>query len=91
MAVQPSVQFDSRTVGCAVPHGFFHVEAQPGIHEVSVTTEWKHKTSVIVSTNADSFVRLNMMMGLFIGHVVPTEVHESQAIKEMQNLHHVDR
>jgi hypothetical protein len=63
------------------------VEAQPGLHTISTTTEWTHKTPVTVSTNADSYVRLNMAMGLFVGHVVPKEVTESMATNDMKNLH----
>jgi hypothetical protein len=85
--VQPAVKLDDQVVGNAVPHGFFHVETLPGAHEVSAKTEWKHKTSITVSTNADSYVRLNMMMGLIVGHIIPKEVPEAQAAKEMQNLH----
>ena len=87
MAVQPDVKLDDRAVGNAVPHGFFHVDTQPGNHQVSVTTEWKHETPLTVATNMDSYVRLEMMMGLFVGHVIPKEVPEAQAVKEMKNLH----
>jgi len=90
-AVQPAVKLDDQTVGSAVPYGFFHMETQPGTHEVSATTEWKHKTSIVVTTNSDSYVRLNMMMGLFVGHVIPKEVAESQALKDMKNLHLVTK
>jgi hypothetical protein len=86
-AIQPAVNLDGRTVGNAVPHGFFHVETLPGEHTVSCSTEWTHKTSINVTTNQASYVRLNMMMGLFVGHVIPKEVPESQAIEEMQDLH----
>jgi hypothetical protein len=86
-AVQPAVNLDDRSVGNAVPQGYFHVETMPGEHTVSCTTEWTHKVTINVSTNADSYVRLNMMMGLFIGHVVPKEVPESEAVQDMQNLH----
>jgi hypothetical protein len=86
-AVQPAINLDGRTVGNAVPHGFFHVETLAGEHTISATTEWTHKMSINVTTNADSYVRLNMMMGLFVGHVVPEQVPETQAIREMQNLH----
>ena len=86
-AVQPAVKLDEQVVGHAVPHGFFHVETTPGTHLVSSATEWKHKTSINVTTNADSYVRLNMAMGLFVGHVVPHEVPESKATNELKNLH----
>lgn len=86
-AVQPAINLDNRTVGNAVPHGFFHVETPPGAYTVSATTEWTHQISINVTTNEESYVRLNMMIGLFVGHVIPEEVPESQAIKEMQDLH----
>lgn len=86
-AVQPAVNLDGQSVGNAVPHGFFHVETLPGPHTVSCTTEWTHKVDLNVTTNEDSFVRLSMMMGLVVGHVIPKEVPESQAVKEMENLH----
>ena len=86
-AIQPSVKLDDQVVGSAVPHGFFHVETLPGKHTVSCTTEWTHKTSINVTTNVDSYVRLNMAMGLFVGHVIPNEVPEAKATNEMKNLH----
>jgi Protein of unknown function (DUF2846) len=86
-AVQPDVKLDSKTVGRAVPHGFFYADTQPGVHEVSASTEWTHKTSLTVTTNVDSYVRLEMMLGLVVGHVIPKEVPEAKATNEMNNLH----
>ena len=86
-AVQPAVNLDDRSVGNAVPHGFFHVETLPGEHTVSCTTEWTHKISINVTTNTDSYVRLNIMMGLFVGHIVPKEVSQAEAVEDMQDLH----
>ncbi len=86
-AVQPAVNLDGGSVGNAVPHGFFYVDTRPGSHEVSCTTEWTHKASVNVESNQDKYVRLEIMMGLFVGHIVPKEVPESKALKEMNDLH----
>lgn len=86
-AVQPAVKLDDQVVGNAVPHGYFHVETLPGEHTVSATTEWTHKISINVNTNEDSYVRLSMMIGLFVGHVIPKEVPESQGTNDMKNLH----
>jgi hypothetical protein len=86
-AVQPAVKLDDVVVGNAVPHGFFQVETQPGSHEVSARTEWKHKASVKVTEHAETYVRLDMMFGLFVGHVIPREVPEEQALKDLQDLH----
>lgn len=88
--VQPAVKLDGRKVGNAVPRGYFFADTQPGVHEVTATTEWKHKTSVSVSTNRESYVKLNMAPGFFVGHVIPTEVPQQKALKEMQNLNFAD-
>ena len=86
-AIQPAVKLDDQPIGNAVPKGFSHYETLPGIHEVSATTEMKHKITITVTTNTDNYVRLNMMMGLFVGHVLPREVPEHQATNDMKNLH----
>ena len=87
-AVQPSVKLDNQAVGTAAPHGFFFADTQPGSHEVSCTTEWTDKTSLTVTTNIDSYVRLDIAMGFFVGHVIPKEVPETKATNEMKNLHY---
>ncbi len=53
---------------------------------MSTTTEWTHKKTVMVSATADTYVRLNMMLGLFVGHVVPEEVTKSQALPKITKL-----
>jgi hypothetical protein len=84
-AVQPDVKLDGKKVGSAVPQGFFIADTNPGVHEVSATTEWTHKNPVTVHPNADSYVRLNMMMGLFVGHVIPREVSPAEAREEIKD------
>ena len=83
---QPKVKLDNQPVATAVPLGFFYVEAKPGTHEVSATTEWTHKRQVIVTANADSYVRLNICPGLLAGHLIPKEVPECKGINDMKNL-----
>ena len=90
MALQPAIQLDNREVGNAVPHGFFHAEVLPEEHTMKCMTEWSNETSLNVTTNKDSYVRLEMMMGLFVGHVIPKEVSESEAADEMKDLHLAD-
>jgi hypothetical protein len=86
-AVQPDVKLDGHVVGKAVPHGFFSADTAPGAHEVSATTEWTHKTQINVMPNCESYVQLNMMMGLFVGHVAPEEVPPEKALRKIADLH----
>lgn len=74
-------------VGSAVPHSFFHVETKPGEHQMSATTEWKHQKPITVTTNGDSYVRLKMMVELFVGHVIPEVMPETKATTQMNGLH----
>ena len=42
--------------------------------------------SVTEATNMDSYVRLGMMVGVFVGHVIPAEVPQARAEQEMADL-----
>jgi len=84
---QPAVKLDNQRVGNAVPHGFFAVETTPGIHEVSAATEWKHKTTINVRSNEDTYVRLITWPGLLAYHVIPKEVEAPRAMNDLKNLH----
>jgi hypothetical protein len=86
-AVQPNVNLDGAPVGKAVPKGFFHADTTPGVHQVSITTEWTHKRPITVPPNTDSFIRLNLFPGLFVAHIVPEQVPPPQALSEIQDLH----
>jgi hypothetical protein len=89
-AVQPNVNLDDQVVGRAKPHGFFFVDTSPGLHRVQCTTEWPQKAEVMVTTNQNSYVRLDIEIGIFVGHIVPREVSEAQATEDMQDLHLID-
>jgi hypothetical protein len=55
------------------------------MYEVKCTTEWAHKCQLSVATNSTKYVRLGMRMGVFVGHVVPSEVNELIATKELED------
>ena len=83
-AVKPSVKIDDHPVGTSEGQGFLYSDQTPGIHEVSVTTEWKHKTPVTVTNGQPSYVRCSMMIGLLVGHVMPKQVDAATGEAEMQ-------
>jgi hypothetical protein len=88
--VQPEVKFDGQPVGRAVSRGVFHVDAPPGTHEVSASTEWKHTTTVTVVPNADTYVRLKTLPGLLVRHIVPQQVSEDRALNELTGMRVID-
>jgi hypothetical protein len=52
---------------------------------VKCTTEWADKCQLSLATNSTKYVRLGMMIGVFVGHVIPKEVEEATTLKELEN------
>jgi hypothetical protein len=88
-AVQPSIYLNGDVVGSAVPGGFFYVDRPAGKFEVSASTETENKLSFVVDPGQTRYVRLDMSIGLFVGHVVPRLVDDEQGAKEIQETKYV--
>lgn len=84
-AVKPSVKIDNQVVGTSEARGFLYSDQKPGTHEISISTEWKHKAPFTVEEGRKSFVRCKMMMGVFVGHVMPRQVDAMRGESEIQN------
>ena len=83
-AVQPTVYLNGVEVGKAQPGSFFYADRPEGTYEVKCTTEWADKTQLTVVRNNVHYVRLTMLPGVLVGHVLPKVVPEEQALKEIQ-------
>ena len=83
-AVQPNIYLNGDVVGTAVPGGFFYVDRAPGKFEVSASTETENKLTFVVDPGQTRYVRLDMSIGLFVGHVVPRLIDETDGAKEIQ-------
>lgn len=83
-AVMPDVKIDGKSVGTSRGQGFLYSDQRPGTHEVSITTEWKHKCPVTVQSGSPSYVRCGMMIGVMVGHVIPKQVSAGVGESEMQ-------
>lgn len=84
-AVQPTVYLNGTPVGAAQPGCFFYADRPPGTYELQCTTEWADKAQLTVVENRVDYVRLSMLPGVFIGHVLPKVVPEEKALKEIQH------
>jgi hypothetical protein len=82
--LQPVVHVNGVPIAKAQPGSFFFADRPPGIYELKCTTEWADKTPLTVVQNQVSYVRLTMLPGVFVGHVLPKVVPEEQALKEIQ-------
>ncbi|MDH4232351.1 MAG: DUF2846 domain-containing protein [Nitrospirota bacterium] len=84
-AVQPEVKLNGEVVGKAIPKGFFYVDKKPGTYEILTSTEVDRKLSLLLECAQTRYVRLNMAMGFFVGHVYPELIDSETAEKEIQD------
>lgn len=83
-AVQPEVRLNGEMVGKAVPKGFFYVDRKPGDYKIATSTEVERHLSLKLDRGQTRYVRLNISMGFFVGHVYPELVENSVGMQEIQ-------
>ncbi|MCH9694338.1 MAG: DUF2846 domain-containing protein [Gammaproteobacteria bacterium] len=83
-AIQPKVRINEEVVGKAVPKGFFYVDKPPGQYVISTTTEAERNLSLSLAAGEEKYVRLEVKMGLFAGHVKPVLVDSADGKEELQ-------
>jgi hypothetical protein len=82
-AVQPAVKLNEEKIGSAVPKGFFYADRAPGSYQVDTSTEVKRRLSLTLEKGQTRYVRLNIAMGFWVGHVWPELVDEQTGEKEI--------
>ncbi len=85
-AVQPEVLLNKQKVGSAVPRGFFFVDCPPGDYEVTTATEVERKLTFTLEADQVRYVRLNISMGFFVGHVYGELVDEAKSRSEIAGM-----
>jgi hypothetical protein len=90
-AVQPGVRVNGEEVGSAVPNGFFYVDRVPGSYEIMTSTEVDRKLSLTLDKEEARFVRLNISMGFFAGHVYPELIDPATGEKEIQDCRYTGK
>jgi hypothetical protein len=88
-AIQPAVELDGKVVGKAVPMGFFHVDCVPGIHRIATSTEVERELTFHIDEGQTRYVRLNVSMGFFVGHVYPDLIEQEKAVSEIGDCHYI--
>jgi hypothetical protein len=84
-AVQPKVKLNGEVVGSAVPGGFFYVDRSPGDYTVTTATELEKKLTFTLEQGQPRYVRLDISIGFFVGHVYAVLVDEEKAKEEMES------
>lgn len=90
-AIQPDVKVNGEVVGSSIPNGFFYVDRNPGAYEIMTSTEVDRKLSLTLDKGQSRFVRLNISMGFFVGHVYPELVDQSTGEKEIQDCRYTGK
>ncbi|MEL7297534.1 MAG: DUF2846 domain-containing protein [Pseudomonadota bacterium] len=88
-AVQPKVRLNDVEVGKAAPKGFFYVDRPAGNYEVAASTEAERNLSMTLEAGEEKYVRLEMKMGLFAGHVKPVLVDAEVGREEIQKTKYI--
>lgn len=86
-AVQPQIQVNGEAIGKATPRGFHKVDRPPGTYEIVTSTEVTRKLSLLLDPGQTRYVRLNIGMGFFVGHVYPELIDPVTGEKEIQSCH----
>ena len=85
-AVQPDVRLNGEVVGKAVPNGFFYADRAAGNYQVSTETEVERKLTFTLDSGQVRYVRLNISMGFFVGHVYGELVDEAKGREEIADM-----
>ena len=83
-AIQPKVRLDGDPVGKAVPKGFFYLDLPPGDYTISASTEAERSLSLNLGAGEEKYVRLEIKMGVFAGHVKPVLVDNDEGAVELR-------
>jgi hypothetical protein len=88
-AIQPEVKLDGSVVGKAVPIGFFYVDCSAGNHRIATSTEVERELTFYLEEGQTRYVRLDVSIGFFVGHVYPNLVEQEKAVSEIESCHYI--
>ena len=88
-AIRPNVKLNGDVIGEAVSWGFFYVDRKPGNYEIVTSTEVDRKLSLTLDKGQTRYVRLNIGLGFFVGHVYPELVETAVGEKEIQGCRYI--
>ncbi len=90
-AITPNVKLNGEVIGSSTAKGFYFVDRAPGAYKMMTSTEVDRSLSFILEAAQIRFVRLNVSMGFFVGHVYPELVEDAVGQKEIQACNYVKK
>jgi hypothetical protein len=89
MMLEPAIKIDGEKVGDSSSGDYFYIDRPPGTYTISTETEKEETVSVPLVAGQTVYVRFEVSMGLFVGHVLPELVANDQAGTEIGDCHFV--
>lgn len=90
-AIRPDVKLNGEVIGEAISWGFFYVDVKPGSYEILTSTEVDRKLSLLLNKGQTRYVRLNIALGFFVGHVYPELVENEVGEKEIHDCRYIGK
>lgn len=88
-AIQPGVKVNDVVAGKAVPKGFFYVDKPAGSYEISASTEVERALTLNLEAGEEKYVRLEVKVGLFAGHIKPVLVDSAIGKEEIMKTKYI--
>ena len=86
VAIQPTIYIDGEsTGGRSKPGDYFYIDRPAGTYAISTTTEKKESTSVTVAAGEAVYVKFEVSMGFFAGHVSPIVMDAAKAADQIKD------
>lgn len=83
------MKLNGEVIGKAVPNGFFYIDRPPGDYEMMTSTEVDRSLSFTLDQGQTRYVKLNISVGFFVGHVYPELVESEIGAKEIQECSYI--
>lgn len=83
-ALNPDVKLNGEVVGTAQAKGFFYTDRPAGNYEVETSTEVSRRLTLQLEQGQTRYVRFNVSMGFWVGHVYPELIENTAGETEIQ-------
>jgi hypothetical protein len=84
-AVQPAIRVNGEKVGDSSPGDYFYIDRPAGTYSISTKTEKSEELSVPLAAGQSVYVKFEVSMGFFVGHVLPSVVDAGKAADEIKD------
>jgi hypothetical protein len=86
VALQPTIMINGESSGGrAKPGDYFYVDRPAGSYAISTETEKKEAVTLALAAGQSLYVRFDVSMGFFVGHVSPSIIDPQQAVTEIKD------